>query len=92
MTTVAFAHVVHIFMFISIIKYYGDFVIPRLHESYFYNKWLNAPILILWLIILGLYYRKNFERIINKYDSYARSRIYSFKNILLLLAAYVVPL
>jgi hypothetical protein len=91
-SAVAFAQVIHVFMIIAVIKYFGDFSIPRFHEDYFLNKWINAPILLVWLIIAGWYYNKNFGKIIEKFRNKKKHEIYSYKYILLVIIAYLVPL
>jgi hypothetical protein len=90
--TVLFAQVLHLLLIVSIVKYFGDFVIPRLHESYYINKWMLAPFAIVWLILLGFYYKRNFEKIEKKYKKKDRKEIFNIKTILFVIGVYIFPL
>lgn len=90
--TVLFAQVLHLLLLVSIVKYFGDFVIPKLHESYYFNKWILAPFIIVWLILLGFYYKKKFNKIEKKYKKKDRKEIINIKTILFIIGVYIIPL
>jgi len=84
----------HLAMIFGVIKFYLSWSLPNLHEDYLPNKLLLLPFFFVVYWMISNYYEKRSEKICARYDEiYGKKRkLYSPKNILILIASYIIPL
>ena len=92
---VMFMVICHLALLFGFIKYFFSWSLPTLHEGYLPNKLLLLPIFFLIYWITSRYYEKQSERICEKYDKIygkGKKKLYSTKNIVGIIALYLIPL
>jgi|GEM_PF-3319029 len=82
--------------FIDILLWYFNIVDIQLFfwitaDSYFYTKLQIAPVVIIWMIILDIYFNKRFKRILAKYGDYTDRQLFSVKNCLFVFCVFLLP-
>ena len=69
------SQIAHFALIIMIIQHFADIELPRFSKESFYNKLGLFPIGIIWLILIHVFFKKNFDKIQSKYGKKAFNRL-----------------
>jgi hypothetical protein len=84
-----FTQLVHVSFLLSIIKKLFNIQYPVFSDTYLINKLLWMPIVLIWLIIVHVYYKKRYTKL-EKF--YSGQKIVTLKNTVIVFSLLIIPL
>lgn len=84
-----FTQLVHVSFLLSIIKKLFSVQYPVFSNNYLINKLLWMPIVLVWLIIVHVYYKKQYA---NLEKLYSGQKVVTLRNTVIVFSLLVVPL
>lgn len=84
-----FTQLVHVSFLLAIIKRLFSVQYPIFSNNYFINKLLWMPIVLVWLIIVHVYYKKRFAKLEQLYSGH---NVVTLRNTVKVFSLLVVPL
>lgn len=84
-----FTQLVHVSFLLSIIKKLFDIQYPVFSDTYLINKLLWMPILLIWLIVVHVYYKRRYMKLEKLYSG---QKVVTLKNAIIVFSFLFIPL
>lgn len=84
-----FTQLVHVSFLLSIVKKLFGIQYPVFSNTYFINKLFWIPIVLVWLIIVHVYYKKRYTKLEKLFSG---QKIVTLKNTVIVFSLLLIPL
>ncbi len=87
---VAFMQLIHfLFPFVLVRAFFDIRILPTFSDTYFINKLMVMPFLLIWLIIVHWRYKKHLKEIEEKFSG---KKVITLRNGLIVFGSLIIPL